>query len=318
MSPGLNTLITLGQDITSFKYYAIATGTVLFYDYLLTLPDEIKYVWSKPRRRSWVFWLFVFNRYFPMTYQFWHFTVSYGSRSHTKLCSKTAFYHIFVAAICILLAQITVTARIYAVSLRRIPFAIGFGSITVIQLAIGMWMTVLAVKRGAQPELPIPFDAYHLCLFVRDRTLDVVFTSASMVYDTLALFTIIFFAKRVAPVGFGTPTILDAIKQDAAWYFLVIFATHLVLLMTLSFGREEIQLLPATGTPVYLPVMASRIMLSLKKAADVERGCRSLGLPTVTVVDFQTMEFCYPSRGDGVSEDNVSLDSHVRWQVDIW
>ena len=42
----------------------------------------------------------------------------------------------------------------------------------------------------AQALPPIPFEAYHLCLFVRNRNLDLAFTSISVFYGEWELFLI--------------------------------------------------------------------------------------------------------------------------------
>ena len=62
--------------------------------------------------------------------------------------------------------------------------------------------------------------------------------------DFLAFSLIIFLAKKSKVPGLRVPTILDNIAQDATWYFLVIFTSHFVLVMTLNLGRVTIQLLP--------------------------------------------------------------------------
>lgn len=86
------------------------------------------------------------------------------------------------------------------------PVTLGFVSIIVSQLALGIWMITLAIERGGmvkfsasqklflirgacsvrcctvQPLPPLPFDAYHLCIFVRDQTLDLAYASTSLFY----------------------------------------------------------------------------------------------------------------------------------------
>ncbi|KAF9786763.1 hypothetical protein BJ322DRAFT_673089 [Thelephora terrestris] len=77
------TVVQVGQDVKAYNYYAIAAGAILFYDYFLTLADEVKYVWSG--KKSWVFWLFVFNRYFPMTWQLIALFTSLSSQVTTEM-----------------------------------------------------------------------------------------------------------------------------------------------------------------------------------------------------------------------------------------
>ncbi|KAF9786761.1 hypothetical protein BJ322DRAFT_1106879 [Thelephora terrestris] len=201
MSSALDSIIQLGQDITAYKIYALSAGTVLFYDYLLTLPDEVNYVW--PERKRWTFWVFMLNRYFPMTWQFWRFV--------------------------------------------------------------------------AQILPPIPLDAYRLCTYTQNqKSTEVAYTSLSLLYDALAFMVIIFQARRSRVPGLKVSNILNTIAEDSTRYFIVIFTSHFVLVMTLNLGRVTIQFLPGAGILVYLPLMISRIMLSLKKAADSTRTPWSL------------------------------------------
>lgn len=55
--------------------------------------------------------------------------------------------------------------------------------------------------------------------------------------DFLAFSLIIFLAMRSRIPGLRVPNILDIIAKDATRYFLVIFTSHLVFELTLSFGR---------------------------------------------------------------------------------
>ncbi|KAF9644192.1 hypothetical protein BDM02DRAFT_3190826 [Thelephora ganbajun] len=244
MSSQLDLLIAVGHDLTAIKYYALATCTILFYDHLLTLADEIKYVWSG--RKSWMFFLFVANRYFPMMYQFWLLAF----RIFQRRCDKTAFLSIFTFVVCTLIAQVVLTVRIYAVTRKSIPIATGFAVITASQLALGLYLVTFAAKRKGQALPPIPFDAYRLCIFIRHRTLEIAYTSVSLLYDFLAFSLIIFLATKSRVAKLKIPGILGTIAEDATRYFLVIFTSHFVLEMTLTLGRESIQLLPASQSRI--------------------------------------------------------------------
>lgn len=57
MDSSLAQIIQTGNDITAFKYYGVTTVTILCYEYLAMLPDEIKYAWSF--KKTWVFYLFL-------------------------------------------------------------------------------------------------------------------------------------------------------------------------------------------------------------------------------------------------------------------
>jgi len=317
MASELDLLIQAGHDITSIKYYALATGAILFYDHLLTLADEVKYIWSG--KKSWIFWLFVVNRYFPITYQIWLLELAYSLNPdfNARACEKSAWYPIFAFVICTLLAQVVLTVRIYAVASKNIPVTIAFATITISQLALGIRITVVAAREGAQILPPLPFDAYHLCVFVRHRPVEIAYTSISICYDFLAFSLIIFVAATSKSRGLRFPTILRAMAEDATWYFLVIFTSHFVLEMTLNLGRESIQLLPASGNVVYLPVMISRLMLSLRKTAGTLQEDWSFAGTSASSTYFRSMKFIRPRRSTDGGQDDVSLGTYPELEMTL-
>jgi hypothetical protein len=123
--------------------------------------------------------------------------------------------------------------------------------------------------RVAQPLPPLPYDAYHLCIFSRHKVLEVVLTGISLLYgekqffepnkrtdfacepDFLAFLVIVFTAKRSRTPGVGTPSLLSIIATDATWYFLVIFTSHVVFAITLDVARVSI-VVPSARLPLNL------------------------------------------------------------------
>jgi len=250
-----------------------------------------------------------------MGFQFWLLGLSYGPRFSTQICKKTAFISIFAFVVCTIFAQVVLTLRVYAVTRKNIPIVTGFVVITTSQLALGMCLVALAAGKS-QPLPPIPYDAYHLCIFVRHRTLEVAYTSISLFFDFLAFSLITYLAVRWGIENREVPTIMGTIAEDSLRYFLVIFTSHFVLEMTLLLGRESIQLLPASGNIAYLSVMISRLMISLKKAADSQQTGWSLGQPSATLdINFRSVSgFSHPPRGGrGIrgTEDDIMLDTLV-------
>jgi hypothetical protein len=89
--------------------------------------------------------------------------------------------------------------------MKNVPIATGFAVITVAQLVSGMYVTIVAARRGgevrhldhgghthtdcgnsscvAQVLPPIPLDAYRLCIYSQvDRATEVAYTSLSLFY----------------------------------------------------------------------------------------------------------------------------------------
>jgi len=227
MSSMSDDLVHAGYDITSLKYYLVAAATILFYDYFLTLPDEVRYAWNG--KKSWVFVIFILNRYMSMAYMIWLVAADMSWAYTDEMCDKTAFIEMLSFLWSTLIAQIILTARIYAITMKN-PIVTG--------------------------------------VFTGHREMEIAFTAISLVYDSLAFLVIVIHAVRSGFEGIRMSRILRTIVQDTTIYFMVIFTSHFVFVMTLLLERPILQLLPGVGNFTYLPVMIGRLMLSLKKAAE--------------------------------------------------
>lgn len=306
MSSDLASIVDTGHDIISIKYYWCATGTILFYDYLLTLADEIKYVWSG--RKSFGFWLFTLNRYFPMTYQLWQFAVSYGppSKHKAEVCDKTSYYPALSFIYCTFLAQAVLTLRMYAVTAKNIPITAGFAIATAAQFTFGIYTLVILAKGGAGQLSHIPLDAYHACLFNQQQTLEIVYVSTSLIFDFFTFSLTLFFVARSKKAGLRVSILLRTIAEDATRYFFFIFTFQLILVLSLIFGsKSKFLQTSAFGNLVYLPVMISRLLLSLRKAVAPQRNEQ---LPASR--NSQSTAFFARWRSAGSEEDDIPLRAY--------
>jgi len=97
----------------------------------------------------------------------------------------------------------------------------------------------------------------------------IIHASLSLVYDVSAFPVIIYSARNRGLVRrtMGAPSILENIVRDATSYFLVMLIGHLLLVLFELFAPEPIQLLPSCANAVLIPMMVTRLMLSLRKAA---------------------------------------------------
>ncbi|KAF9786758.1 hypothetical protein BJ322DRAFT_1106877 [Thelephora terrestris] len=241
------------QQFTAYRYYALATCAILFYDWLLTLADEVKYVWFG--KKSWTFWLFIAIRYCPMAYQFLQFA-ELAWESHDPELIYTADVgpiRIQPPFVCDAHSVLDMRkrpvprplrlgfdsykpySRIYAVTKKNVPIASGFALITVAQFGLGVSAAYLA---GPYDPTKRPYKpAYNSCSFSRGPSpIETAYASLSIIYDTLAFLAVILQARRLRVWGFSTSTLLDTIAEDSTRYFAVIFTNHLVLVVTLTLG----------------------------------------------------------------------------------
>jgi len=115
---------------------------------------------------------------------------------------------------------------------------------------------------SAQPIPWIPLPVYMLCIVSRHRTLEIGFTTMSLVYgagslltliwkeaptlttltipDLLAFSVIVYLVVQSNVRRVQVPRLLRTIAQGATHYFLIIFTSHLVLELTLLLARVRV------------------------------------------------------------------------------
>ena len=105
----------------------------------------------------------------------------------------------------------------------------------------------------AAPGIPIPVTIYQVCIFVQHRGLELAVTGLSLVYGTkfslpfgipsdhaadfLAFSVIVFLVVRSNARKVPLSRLFKIIVQDATYYFLIIFSSHLVLEFTIFLAR---------------------------------------------------------------------------------
>lgn len=142
-------------------------------------------------------------------------------------------------------------------------------SVMFAQFFFGCYVWVQTRSLGAVVWPAIDYDAFRLCFLKHTDIQIIVSLTFSLVFDFLVFVIIIWVGRR--STGFTrshVPSILDRIVRDATMYFLVIFTSHLIVECFLVFAPKTYNLLPSTSVVIFIPLMATRLMLSLKKAAD--------------------------------------------------
>ncbi|KAF9777632.1 hypothetical protein BJ322DRAFT_1095726 [Thelephora terrestris] len=257
-------LTETGGLLFATKFLLASLQFLWLYDYLLTLGDELQYAWQG--RRSWVFALFVANRYFPAVYILWlHFVLFHYSQS---FCLHTKWVPVLQSNAITTLAQIAVSLRVYAITHKNTTI----GGILVLQIAAGICFGIFsAVEIGLGPLQPFPdinLDEFKLCIFKLWRVGQLAYYNLAMTFDVIVFLIIAIAAWKERTHRYpGIPSILDTIVRDATKYFLLISSVHLLSVLFVFVAPVDIQLFPPMVNMVLVPVMTSRLMVSLKKAS---------------------------------------------------
>ena len=116
---------------------------------------------------------------------------------------------------------------------------------------------------SASPILPVPLPIYMMCTFTGNLPVEIGFIAMTLVYgaefllsfighpgdihsdyppDLLAFSVIVYLVVRSNVKKDPIPRLFKTIARDATYYFLVIFTSHLVVVMFLAFASVSISL----------------------------------------------------------------------------
>jgi len=169
-----------------------------------------------------------------------------------------------------LVAQILLTTRIYALTCLNRLAAMCFMFITLVQFIVGL---VVASTWGQPDKSKLSLD--HSCTITLNVNIELVYFSLSLFFDFAAFVATIVFAFRSTPRFPGPrtnvpilPYVLRTVVRDAMLYFGAMFASQLIFIMFQASARDGLKKIPAPGYIALLPILVSRLVLSLKKSID--------------------------------------------------
>lgn len=261
----------MGNDIVSIKIYGISATALWCYDYFLTLEDEVEFAWKTENML--IFVLFMISRYLPVPFLIWTITSSWSPSYTAELCQRTAFLEILYFIFITFIAHVVLTLRIHAITKKNKWIALGLYGVTILQFGVGLYLCVYSSLDPQQmPQLDL--DSYRLCMFNIPVSATLVYTSFSLAFDVGVFFIVLVRTQSLQAqyCGSNIPNIVGTISRDTEIYFLVIFSTQFLLVLMLILVRPTLRFLPTVGNAIFLPMMITRIILSLKKAASTPQN----------------------------------------------
>ncbi|KAF8152308.1 hypothetical protein B0H34DRAFT_112391 [Crassisporium funariophilum] len=129
-----------------------ASATVLVYDVFLTLNDEINYIWLQPwTLGTFLYWV---NRYLPFADTF---MALYLQMSVTNIPKCHTFYEAitWMIATGLMVSELILLLRTYAMWQRRRSILIGLGSMSFVTFGPGIALTFLEIKSFKFDEVPL-------------------------------------------------------------------------------------------------------------------------------------------------------------------
>ncbi|KLO17483.1 hypothetical protein SCHPADRAFT_900578 [Schizopora paradoxa] len=149
------TFIHLLDDVLLVKYFHVASLALMVYDYLLTLPDEIQYIWTARRTSSGGMTLYLLTRYLNffdatiLTIFLFDRRLSTQPNTCSSVYQATAWFEL----VGITVAEVILFLRTYAIwgQSRKILYFIIFSTLLMIPCAVVIKKDISTLEFSPSP-----------------------------------------------------------------------------------------------------------------------------------------------------------------------
>ncbi|KAJ3837463.1 hypothetical protein F5878DRAFT_622387 [Lentinula raphanica] len=250
------------------SYLYLFAFTFLYYDHLLTLDEEIKFIWSRPYHSS--SWLFFLNRYFSFVGNIVIFLSMFFAPSGPSSCHPWEQFQQFFHASVQIIVAILLTMRVYALYGCNRHVAVVLSGIII----FGVCATAVSLTFSKSSIATSPFPiGCHDTLNLKNAALVSVGWELVLFYDTL-LFSMTLlkaYQARFQPQikEFNKLSLFRIIVQDGSIYFGIMVLTNFTNVLTFYISGST--LLRGTLSPFASctsVTLMSHLMLHLHKIAN--------------------------------------------------
>ncbi|ETW77234.1 hypothetical protein HETIRDRAFT_326903, partial [Heterobasidion irregulare TC 32-1] len=250
------------------QFFFLAVLTVLLYDHLLTLPEEVATVWKK--KKTYVLYLFLFIRYYaPVAVSVVAFGMLHTDTLHYRCKSWMLFLPLGMTVPLMLFPGILMLVRVYALYNRN-KIILGTLSIyLLVQTVTGIWQ--YTIPGGIPAPLPLDNYEFHFCIYLPPKRIgrvSTVYLFMELTYDSLIfLLTIartIYMHWMHQRSGPSTRTLMDKLIRDGAAYFAAIFSMTLTWVLMIMYAPTGLRGIASIPSACVTTVMISRITLNIR------------------------------------------------------
>ncbi|CAE6437177.1 unnamed protein product [Rhizoctonia solani] len=243
------------------RYASFASFVLLLFDYAITVVPEVSLVWFKPW--TWSKVLFLWNRYGTFVILLFDTIVVLGGGPTDALFALAkvpgldgmAHQHDIIILVRI--------AAMYSQD-RRIVYPVVF---LFFAQAIGM-AAIIGRSFAKMKATHEPVPGFHICALLGVPQGMYVYWATNLAFETI-LFSLAL-VKAYQHVsrrqGWSGPRILSVLVRDSILYFLVIFVTYIMNLVSWSTGGSGIYQLAIALAIALRASMGSRLLLNVREA----------------------------------------------------
>ncbi|KAF5325332.1 hypothetical protein D9619_009946 [Psilocybe cf. subviscida] len=250
----------LFEHLTGNYMFQTSNYALFFYDYLLTLPDEVEKIWMAPF--TFASLLFYINRYVTHA-QFIILQVEYHEKNwpialkHLQVCDHYVKFAGACAMSLVAIAQIIMILRVYALY-RRSKRVLG---LLITMLCAQMVVIGFGLNTGVRVHLPPGFPG---CVLTGSNNWFATLWAAPLCTDSV-IFAMTVWRSVGYRKKYGRFKTIDMILRDGSVYFLVIFSVNLMNCLIYLFAPSDLRALGARFSQTLTSILISRLQLNLRQ-----------------------------------------------------
>lgn len=266
----LSSLLDTLRQILVAKYFFLGAYTILLYDHIMTIPEEIQTVWKK--KKTFPLYLFIFVRYYaPLAVSVVAFAYFSTLMTRSRCARWMTFLPLGVTMPLTIIPGILMLIRVYALYNRNRLILYGLSASLVLQTAAGLWQ--YTVKNSTPAPDPLDNYEYHFCIYLPPKSIghfSSMYIFWELGYDSIVfLLTIartLYMHWRHQGVVKGGG-LVNNLVQDGAFYFGCIFSVNLMWAIMILHAATGLRAIAGVPSACVNTLMVCRITLNLRKAA---------------------------------------------------
>jgi len=265
------------HELVSTNYLGFASFVVLAYDHILTVDDEVKYIWHTSKTKP-IIILFLLNRYLTPLGFIVNLNAYISPAWSFETCHRFVVYEGIMGFVGVAIASLMMLIRIHAIY-HGDRLVLSFMWILFFaMLGINIWLLMTSgpvLHPGINWGCSMLFGQTH-----RIGTWVSATAWSPMIFDTAVIVLVVIRTRAIVRGKIADQSkVVTALFQDGIMYYGVILTINLVLAAMIVKAPDGVKNICAQFQLILTVTMMSRITLNLRKNMDKGSSLQSLTVP---------------------------------------
>jgi len=282
-------VISLSGSRLTYQYFQVASVALLVYDYLITFPDEVAFIWEK----AWTLssFLFFITRYLPFLDSTFLLAEVFIPNSTSRRCDALAQTVIVCYIIAFIVAGTILTLRTSAIWENRRAFTIALFTFLVICLVPAIYAAEAFVTSLVFGSSPNP-SLLPGCIIVGSGFGHFwIVYAAIMVYQTVIFALTVYKASRYyKTLKLANSLLPNTVYRDGILFYAYLFVASLINIVILNVATGQISNVLISIHRILHAIFTGRLILNIRSASVI-------GLKTISTKTGSTPKASYYYNG---------------------